>query len=230
MFDERCKTAGYKIYKTVENVEGVTLLNVWPREKSYEDQMWEYAGLPNAYGGDVYIQSFLMWRKWDFKINDFILYGQGLIMNKPTIPPREDELNRYKYINGFQYVDVLQNKKYQRYQYKNPYELREISSVTITKPSRYTIEFENPIIPADRAIWLATTKSVIKDRKTGELLGEATWHSLHGAQGTKKYSTTGIWDRARVCPSIATDQTEPIQYFTLQVLKPKQITQENVDD
>ncbi len=44
MFDERCKTAGYKIYKTVENVEGVTLLNVWPREKSYEDQMWEYAG------------------------------------------------------------------------------------------------------------------------------------------------------------------------------------------
>ena len=50
--------------------------------------------------------------QWDFKINDFILYGQGLIMNKPTIPPREDELNRYKYINGFQYVDVLQNKKY----------------------------------------------------------------------------------------------------------------------
>ena len=100
---------------------------------------------------------------------------------------------------------------------------REISSVTITKPSRYTIEFENPVIPADRAIWLATTKAVIKDSKTGELLGEATWHSLHGGQGIKKYSTTGIWDRARVCPDIAQGQHHPIQYFTLQVLKPKQL-------
>lgn len=42
VFDERCKDAGYKIYKTVEDVEGVTLLNVWPEEKRKEDQMWEF--------------------------------------------------------------------------------------------------------------------------------------------------------------------------------------------
>ena len=31
IFDERCKTAGKKIYYTVEGVEGITLLNV-PQE------------------------------------------------------------------------------------------------------------------------------------------------------------------------------------------------------
>src|SRR6218665_2453541 len=31
LFDERCKTAGAKVYKTVEDVEGVLLQEVWPR-------------------------------------------------------------------------------------------------------------------------------------------------------------------------------------------------------
>ena len=57
VFDERCKDAGYKIYKTVEDVEGVTLLKVWPdRDLSkgdLDDQMWEYAGLPRMFSGQV---------------------------------------------------------------------------------------------------------------------------------------------------------------------------------
>ena len=201
VFDERCKDAGYKIYKTVEDVEGVTLLNVWQDDPRNEDQMWEFAGLPKAFGGDSYIQGFLLWREWDNNINDF------------------------------QYVDVWhvadwQNQGYLRYQFKNLFDLDEFTTTAIKKPSRYTVEFENPIIPEDRKIWLATTKAFIKDQQTGELLGEATWHSLHGGQGVKKYSTTGIWDRARVCPSIANSQDGPIQYFVLKVLKPKQLPQE----
>ena len=231
VFDERCKDAGYKIYKTVEDVEGVTLLNVWQDDPRNEDQMWEYAGLPSAFGDDAYIRSFLMWRKWDYQINDFAHHGQGFVRNKPNIPPKADEINRYNYINGFQYVDVWQvadwqNQGYQRYQFKDFYDLDEITTTAIKKPSRYTVEFENPIIPEDRKIWLATTKAFIKDQQTGELLGEATWHSLHSGQGIKKYSTTGIWDRATVCPSIANSQDGPIQYFVLKVLKPKQLPQE----
>ena len=81
VFDERCKNAGYKIYKTVEDVEGVTLLNVWQDDPRNEDQMWEYAGLPNAFGDDAYIRSFLKWRKWDYQINDFAHHGQGFMRN-----------------------------------------------------------------------------------------------------------------------------------------------------
>ena len=57
VFDERCKDAGYKIYKTVEDVEGVTLLKVWPdrdlSKDDLDDQMWEYAGLPRMFSGQV---------------------------------------------------------------------------------------------------------------------------------------------------------------------------------
>ena len=229
VFDARCKDAGFKIYRTVDNVEGVTLLNVWPREKRKTDQMWEYAGLPDAYGEDSYIQGFLLWRAWDYKINDFSLGVQGFARNKPNIPPKADEINRYKYFNGFQYVDVLQNQTYQRYQFKDLYYLDEIATTAIKKPSRYTVEFENPILPKERKIWIATTKAFVKDSKTGELLGEAAWHSFHGPQGEIKYSGTGVWDRAKVCPYIANRQHGSIQYFVLKVLKPKQLNQENND-
>ena len=233
VFDERCKDAGYKIYKTVEDVEGVTLLNVWPRTKHTEDQMWEFAGLPNAFGGDTYIQSFLLWREWDYEADEYNVSGQGSASNKRIIPYKAEEIKRYKMINSYQYVDVWhvadwQNQGYQRYQFKDLYDLDEITITVIKKPSRYTVEFENPIIPADRKIWMATTKAFVKDQQTGELLGEATWHSLHGGQGIKKYSTTGIWDRARVCPVNANSQDGPIQDFTLKVLKPKQLPQEPV--
>ena len=230
VFDARCKDAGYKIYRTVDNVEGVTLLKVWPREKRKTDQMWEYAGLPDAFGGDAYIQGFLLWREWDYEIDDFILAGQGFASNKRNIPYDSDEIKRYKAVNSYQYVDVLQNQIHQRYQFKNLYDLDEITTTAIKKPSRYTVEFENPIIPADRKIWIATTKAYVKDSKTGELLGEATWHSFHGPQGEIKYSGTGVWDRAKVCPYIADGQNNPIQYFVLKVLKPKQLSQEHKDD
>ena len=230
VFDARCKDAGYKIYRTVDNVEGVTLLNVWPREKRKTDQLWEYAGLPNAFGGDVYIESFLSWREWDYQINDFTLAGQSFIANQYNIPLKEEEIHRYKFINGYQYVDVLQQQNYIRYQYKNLYRLKDITTTAIKTPSRYTVKFENPIIPEDRKIWIATAKIIIEDRKTGELLGESTWYSFHGGQGERKYSSTSIWDRAKVCPDIANMQRESIQYFVLKVLKPKQLNQGHKDD
>ena len=225
VFDGYCQQAGIKIYRTVEDVEGVTLLNVWPREKRYEDQMWEYAGLPKAVGMDGYIQGFLYWRKWDFQIDDFNNYGNGIVLNpKYQHQNYQNEIEkRYKIVNSYQYVDVLENQTYQRYQFKDLYHLQEISVSPIKKPSRYTVEFDNPVIPQDRKIWIATTKATIKDSVTGEVLGESTWHSLHGGQGVKRYSTTGIWDRAIVCPAIADAQHEPIEYFTLKVLKPKQL-------
>lgn len=231
-FDKRCQSAGIKVYRTVEDVEGVTLLNVWPREKKYFDQMWEYAGLPTAYGDDLYIRSFIKWRNWDYQINDFDVDSRSFILSEESIPfrtnPNKDP--RFKYINGYQYVDVLQNEQYIRYQYKDLYRLTELTTKPVKKPSRYTIEFENPVVPQDRAMWLATTKAIIKDSHTNEVLAESTWYSFHHRQGKPKYDTTGIWDRAEICPGIANMQDGPIQYFVVKVLKPKQLIQEHDND
>ena len=232
VFDERCKDAGYKIYKTVEDVEGVTLLKVWPdRDLSkgdLDDQMWEYAGLPRMFSGQVYIEGFLYWRIWDLRNSEYKNHGNGALNQADLSKYKNEDAGRYINVNSYQYVDVLENGEYQRYQYLNLFDLSPDNSLTnkqINKPSRYTIDFENPVIPEDRKWWIATTKATIKDSQTNELLAEANWYTMHGGQGIKKYSTTGIWDRAISCPGV-TGQYNPIQNFTLSVLKPKKLPQE----
>ncbi len=58
LFDEKCKTAGEKIYRTVDNVEGITLLRVpKPYRNAYAyDPMWEEAAMKQS---TEYIISFL---------------------------------------------------------------------------------------------------------------------------------------------------------------------------
>ena len=63
VFNEQCKTAGEKIYRTVDNVEGIMLLKVVPESTVSEDTktrdpMWADAAL-NADEGEGFISHFL---------------------------------------------------------------------------------------------------------------------------------------------------------------------------
>ena len=63
VFNEQCKTAGEKIYRTVDNVEGIMLLKVIPddnvaRDTQTRDPMWADAAL-NAGTGEGFISHFL---------------------------------------------------------------------------------------------------------------------------------------------------------------------------
>lgn len=103
VFEELCKTAGEKIYRTADNVEGVTLLKVWDGESIHkEDKLWKYAGLPGQYGKDSYIEGFLKWRvkiitKGNEKYDD-VLFSP------------EDQNHPYILQGRYSYVDVKQKK------------------------------------------------------------------------------------------------------------------------
>ncbi|NMM06833.1 hypothetical protein [Polaromonas sp.] len=60
MWQERCKVAGEKIYRTVEGVEGVYLLKLRPSDINYGDQF----RMDDPYGRDLgglgYIESFIL--------------------------------------------------------------------------------------------------------------------------------------------------------------------------
>ena len=102
VFEELCKTAGEKIYRTADNVEGVTLLKVWNDESVHsEDKLWKYAGLPEQYGQDGYIRGFL---KWKVKIipKDHEEYNDVLFSPK-------DQNHPYILQGRYSYVDVKQN-------------------------------------------------------------------------------------------------------------------------
>ena len=63
VFNEQCKTAGEKIYRTVDNVEGIMLLKVVPgdyktRNSNYYDPMWDNATLQTSEGKE-FIAEFL---------------------------------------------------------------------------------------------------------------------------------------------------------------------------
>ena len=64
VFNEQCKTAWEKIYRTVDNVEGIMLLKVITednkfRNSNHYDPMWEYAALDQGASGKYFIESFL---------------------------------------------------------------------------------------------------------------------------------------------------------------------------
>ena len=59
MFAERCKKAGVFIHRTAENVEGVFLMKLRPKEINYGDQYRLDDPYGRDVGGDGYISIFL---------------------------------------------------------------------------------------------------------------------------------------------------------------------------
>ena len=218
IFDERCKTAGEKIYHTVEDVEGITLLNV-PQEYTDtlgNDPMWERAALPYSYGGDDYVRSFLNWEVYqkDEKI-------KRALHPRPSMRPGSYDA----VYPGYQYVDVRQNDNtYLRYRYPAD-EDREDYRKMITEqvnehPARYAVEFKPIIDPADRQYWVAGLTINVYDTKGNILMASKTWYSMEPGQGNRNQRVP--WASANICPKFYAYEKDLIPLFVHQALKPKQ--------
>ena len=219
IFDERCKTAGEKIYHTVEDVEGITLLNV-PQEYTDalgHDPMWEGAALPYSNDGDDYIRSFLNWEI--YQKNERI--KRGLHPNPGMMRPGSYDA----VYPGYQYVDVRQNDNtYLRYRYPAD-EDREDYRKMITEqvnehPARYAVEFKPIIDPADRQYWVAGLTINVYDTKENILMASKTWYSMEPGQGDRNQRVP--WAFADICPKFELDQRDLIVLFVRQAVKPKQ--------
>ena len=218
IFDERCKTAGEKIYHTAEGVEGITLLNV-PQKYTHaliEDTMWEGAALPHSGGGDNYIRSFLNWEIYqkDEKI-------KRALHPRPSMRPGSYDA----VYPGYQYVDVRQNDNtYLRYRYPAD-EDREDYRKMITEqlnehPARYAVEFKPIIDPADRQYWVAGLTINVYDTKENILMASKTWYSMEPGQGNRNQRVP--WAFADICPKFYAYEKDLIPLFVHQALKPKQ--------
>ena len=218
IFDERCKTAGEKIYHTAEGVEGITLLNV-PQKDTHaliEDPMWEGAALPHSGGGDNYIRSFLNWEIYqkDEKI-------KRALHPRPSMRPGSYDA----VYPGYQYVDVRQNDNtYLRYRYPAD-EDREDYRKMITEqlnehPARYAVEFKPIIDPADRQYWVAGLTINVYDTKENILMASKTWYSMEPGQGNRNQRVP--WAFADICPKFYAYEKDLIPLFVHQALKPKQ--------
>ena len=214
VFEELCKTAGEKIYRTADNVEGVTLLKVWNDESVHsEEKLWKYAGLPEQYGKDSYIEGFLKWRvkiipKGNEKYND-VLFSP------------EDQNHPYILQGRYSYVDVKQkNGTFLRYTLGDNLNqnYRMISNFT-KSPARYAVTFENPVVPEEREHWIAHMRATVIDLQDNTVMATKDWYSFESQQGYGRYS---MWITAATCPDPGKSSTAyPICLFIGDVLKPK---------
>jgi hypothetical protein len=221
LFDERCKTAGERIYRTVEGVEAIQLMKIRPRagDGVGTDPMYPGAALFSEGGHDKYIASFLRYEKKDA----YNPAWRGELGDKPTDLP------------GYRAVEVLEESDGKLYGYTKIYDAINISpaaynsppkmykSVLQTGKARYGVTYEDLIDPEDRKHWVAGTVLKVIDLQTKEVIAEHTRFLFDTGLG----STGGFRDpwgwaesSAPSCPRIRGRLGSTTRYFVDQVLKP----------
>ena len=230
IFEERCKSAGEKIYQTVENVEGITLLNV-PEDSpqsSLNDPMWEGAVFSWSGSEEEYVKEFLYWEIKDD--DDSIGQLQGV---DPRPSARETQIRLWghptnmteyqKAYRGYRYTDVQQkDKRFLRYRFPDDKDRKDIDTLLIQpieRPSRYALEYKPIVDPADRKHWVAGVTVNVYDLQTNTLMATKTWYALNPTQG-HAYQTWE-WSRSEHCPAGEADITY-IRHFLKRVIQPKQ--------
>ena len=221
LFTEKCKTAVPQVYQTAENIEGITLLKVWPRSENRTaagaDLMTETAGLFGQSSEDNYIRGYLYWERRNSGKTIFDIQYKDVIQ----VPDKKDRGNKDLF-RGFRYVDVKQpDGSYLRYHFTDPTDPRTLTSQPIAEPSRYAVTFENPIYPEERKLWVATSQTTILDTQTNQVMATLNWYAFEpglGNQGAARQP----WPHAIECPELALGGSAPMRHFVTDVIQPKQ--------
>lgn len=220
MFAERCRTAGEKIHRIVENVEGVYLLKIRPNEINYGDQF----KLDDPYGSDLlgngYIESFL---RGSYEAN---VRSTG---NSPPPP------------GGYLYVEALDPQDGRRYRYTGRIEEPWQTSKTFLKgytrfvlgkapasspAPRYGVTYDDISTREEREYWIAGSSLRVVDLQTNEVIAERVGYMMDWAQGSR-VGGRSPWLLAtnNACPEFASRhgsarQARQAQRFVEKVLKP----------
>jgi hypothetical protein len=192
MFEERCKTAGEKILRTVEGVEGIVLMKVRPRESNFGNQFLLSDPYGDDLGGDAYIQTFL---RGSFQFgNKDIPEGS---------PPRL----------GYTYVEAQDPKDGQRYRYtaaKTAVRKMDVNATNVQidlkrdpnfdlniyefvltkvpapgKPPRYGVTYDDISTHEEREYWIAGSSLKVVDLQTNEVIAERIGYMVDWAQGSR---------------------------------------------
>ena len=199
LFDERCKTAGEKIYRTVEDVEGVLLTNLRPSNISDRSQYEADDQYGHNVGGEEYVRYYLI--------------------------GGSDLKSRYKYVEAvsekqkMRFTTPLSAEKSYEYWVKGGGTVGIESKAVDSFTSLYAIEWKDVSTKEDRDFWVAGGALRITDRKTGETLGERVGYLLEtGFGSTAGQRSPWSWARyyAASCPSL----NEHNRIFVEKVLKP----------
>ncbi|HEX5391975.1 MAG TPA: hypothetical protein VFW68_01750 [Rhodocyclaceae bacterium] len=231
LFEEKCQTvAGEKIYRKVEDVEGVLLLKVRPNrgDRELADPMWPGAAFAREAREDEFITTFLGYEHSSSPQEEPVTPNhRGYI--GPTYQPRNPSN-----LPGYRYVDVMDEKDGKRYRYtgrwEEPWQYDKsylkgyikffLDKTPATSPApRYGVTYEDHVVPEERELGVASSTVKVIDLQTQEVLGEMTRY----AWGATKPSRTNPspWLTAWRCPDHAVGTSAATRKFVDQILIPR---------
>jgi hypothetical protein len=194
MFQERCKTAGEKIYRTADNIEGILLMKLRPEKHNFSDQF----ALDDPYGRDLggkegYIESFI---RGEYQATHKGVPAAGS-------PPRI----------GYTYVEAIDPQDGKRYRYtghikavgkmdatapnvkvdlkRNPnFDLNIYAYVLDKVPAsdsapRYGVTYDDISTREEREYWIAGSSLKVLDLKTNEVIAERIGYMMDQGQGSR---------------------------------------------
>lgn len=245
VFQEKCKLSNPKVYKKIENVDGVLLLKIRPNvtnnESVTKDRYAPNAAMIAEPGQDSYIKSFLN-REYEQGMAKFTSGARGLVHYIP--PDMNPDSIRSK--PGFKYVDYIDPATLIHYRYTvsteiigkrdtslpgikmamaanknfdlNIYEQVLHKDIITTSPPRYAITYEDHVIEDERRLGIASSTLKVIDTKTDEILGEYTVYARGG--GFDQTNHNDSWLSAEGCPSPYMFRYARTRQFTTDVLIP----------
>jgi hypothetical protein len=227
LFAERCKTAGEKITRTVENVDGVVWMK-W-REKitgvgTFADQF----KLSDPYGQDCGAEDCItnLLRVTDGAVHhseSARRHGTGY-RSVETVDPRTNEPYRYSAVVGVTHRRTPEQlEQYKRNTGTDP-GLEVFGVVLKREPisdfkSRYGITWEDISTREDREHWIAGGALSVIDLKTNEVIAKRVGYMIDTGQGsTAGFRSPWGWARSYAprCPNVDVR----LKDFVVNVLQP----------
>jgi hypothetical protein len=234
MFQERCKTAGEKIYRIVDNVDGIFLMKTRPKKGNFDDQF----ELSDPYGHDIggkgYIETFLLPRnaKGSLTYKDPVKNGYHYV---EAFDP-EDGI-RYRYTGAKKAVgrmdanapnvkiDLARDPSFDL----NIYEFVIDRMPALGSSPRYGVTYEDISTHQDREYWIAGGKIKVIDLQTNEAIAERIGYMMDRGQGnTSGGRSPWLLAERHACPSFPTTpggqpfKMRTTRNFVEQVLRIKQ--------
>jgi hypothetical protein len=209
MFAERCKTAGEKIYRTVENVEGVYLLKIRPKQINFDDQFRLDDPYGSDLGGDGYIESFL---------SDTHVPQRPAYVYAEAIDPQNGR--RYRYTVRIE--EPWQTNK----SYLKGYTRFVLDKVAASGPTpRYGVTYDDISTREEREYWIAGSLLRVIDLQTDEVIAERVGYMMDWAQGSRGGGRSPwLLATRQACPEFpglhSVAQTRQTKRFVEKVLKP----------
>ena len=225
LFRERCKGAGEKIMRTVDNVDGVVWMKWRPKAVNLSDQF----RMNDPYGHDCY---------GDECIKRLLRVTKGSELNPEdarqhtkayrfveTIDP--DDGHRYRYVAVIKSVATRTHDEIEQYKNnsagQNPgfnvyaFALQRESITDFT--ARYGIIWDDISTREDRERWIAGSSLKVIDLQTNEVIADRVGYMVDIALGSQA-GFRSPWPLAQgtACPSINSERTT--WAFAMKVIQP----------